>query len=112
MYVVIVATKAAGADAIREVTRADHLRFMIGHRDRLAFGGSFQAHDGSWGGMALIVEATSVQDAEAWLAVEPYRAAGVFESVTIRPFRQLVPEPSAGLLADELRAEEAKQRGR
>lgn len=111
MHVMVVATKADGADSIRTATRAEHLRFMLAHRDDVVLGGSFAAEDGSWGGMLLVIDVLSVMAARAWVESEPYHRAGLFGDVVLRPFRHLLPEPVAGLLHAELRAEVQSQGG-
>lgn len=109
MSFVVMATKTPRADSIREATRSEHLKFMIEHRDRVRWGGSFEDDHGGWGGMTLVVGADSLDDVRSWIDREPYCTAGLFESVTVAPFRQLIPEPFAGLLRAELRSEEIKR---
>lgn len=105
MQVLVVAHRARGAEPIRRAARPMHLKYMIDHRDRLVHGGSFQDDNGEWGGMLVVLEVLSIQAARDWLDREPFHVAGVFESVTVTAFRQMVPEPSPGLLADELAIE-------
>ncbi|WP_155289333.1 YciI family protein [Rhodococcoides fascians] len=109
MSFVVMATKTPGADSIREATRSEHLKFMIEHRDRVRWGGSFEDDHGAWGGMTLVVDADSLDDVQSWIDSEPYCTAGLFESVSIAPFRQLIPEPFEGLLRAVLRSEEIKR---
>lgn len=46
-------------------------------------------------GSMLIFEGDSVAEIEAILAADPYARAGLFESVTVRPWRQAVGQPLA-----------------
>jgi hypothetical protein len=54
--------------------------------------------------------------AQAFVDAEPYHAGGGFSSVTVRPWRQVLPEPAPGSLQRTLDAERAtadpRSRGR
>lgn len=39
----------------------------------------------------MIAEFASLQDAETWAAADPYVAAGVWNKVTVRPFKKALP---------------------
>jgi uncharacterized protein YciI len=103
--------KGPDGDRIRSRVRLRHLHYMIGHQAKVLIGGSVQARDGSWGGMMVVLDLPDDAHAQAWLAAEPYTAAGVFDSISIAPFRQMMPEPVPGLLDGELAAELAKHCG-
>jgi uncharacterized protein YciI len=42
-------------------------------------------------GSLIVAEFPSLADAEAWAREDPYVTAGVFRTVTVRPFRQVLP---------------------
>lgn len=42
-------------------------------------------------GSVVIAEFPSLQDARDWADADPYLAAGVYERVEVRPFRQALP---------------------
>ena len=42
-------------------------------------------------GSLLILEFPSLQDAEAWAEDDPYVRADVYESVTVKPFKKVLP---------------------
>lgn len=42
-------------------------------------------------GSVVIAEFGSLEDARAWADADPYLAAGVYERVEVRPFRQALP---------------------
>ncbi len=42
-------------------------------------------------GSLLILEFPSLQDAEAWAKDDPYVRADVYESVTVKPFKKVLP---------------------
>jgi uncharacterized protein len=103
-----VAHKREGADAVRTAHRIEHLEYMIHHQAVVLTGGSFESPDGSWGGMALILDLPDNDSADEWTTAEPYHRAGLFATTHLAPFRQLVPEPEPDLLARELLAERAR----
>lgn len=43
------------------------------------------------GGSLLVIEFESLEAAKAWIADDPYVTQGVFERVTVRPFKQVFP---------------------
>ncbi len=42
-------------------------------------------------GSLVVVDFDSLEDAKAWADDDPYVAAGVYESVVVRPFRKVLP---------------------
>ncbi|WP_371324969.1 YciI family protein [Dechloromonas sp. ZY10] len=42
-------------------------------------------------GSLIIAEFPSLADAQAWAEVDPYVAAGVYERVTVKPFKKALP---------------------
>jgi uncharacterized protein YciI len=52
--------------------------------------GPFLDESGAMTGSLLIVEAETLAQAQAFSAADPYVAAGVFQSVDIRPFKVTV----------------------
>lgn len=44
-----------------------------------------------YSGSVVIAEFPSLADARAWADADPYVAAGVYERVEVRPFRQALP---------------------
>lgn len=42
-------------------------------------------------GSLVVAEFASLEDAQAWADADPYNAAGVYESVTVKPFRKVLP---------------------
>ena len=41
-------------------------------------------------GSTVIAEFTSLEEAKAWADADPYVAAGIYEKVTVKPFKQTV----------------------
>ena len=42
-------------------------------------------------GSLMIVEFTSIQEAEHWASQDPFMTGGVYQSVTVKPFRKTLP---------------------
>ena len=47
--------------------------------------------DAGFSGSLVVAEFDSLEDAQAWADADPYNAAGVYASVTIKPFRKVLP---------------------
>jgi uncharacterized protein YciI len=85
--------------ARRQAARADHLARLTALRDagRLLVAGPCPAIDAEdpgpagFSGSIVIAEFASLEDARAWADADPYLAAGVYERVDVRPFRQVLP---------------------
>ena len=42
-------------------------------------------------GSVVVLEFDSLEEAEAWAAADPYVEAGVYEKVTVKPFKLVLP---------------------
>ena len=42
-------------------------------------------------GSVVVLEFDSLKDAEAWAAADPYVEAGVYQKVTVKPFKLVLP---------------------
>lgn len=47
--------------------------------------------DAGFTGSLVVAEFTSQEDAIAWADADPYVAAGVYERVTVKPFKKVLP---------------------
>lgn len=89
--------------------RADHYEFLVAQQHRIRFGGPTRADEGGRPEtMIIIVEAASLESAEAWIAAEPYNANGGFSRVVVRAWSQVIPETEPGALRRILADERAK----
>ncbi|MEQ1530322.1 MAG: YciI family protein, partial [Methylococcales bacterium] len=43
-------------------------------------------------GSLIVAEFDSLQEAEHWAKVDPYNDAGVYASVTVKPFKKVFPQ--------------------
>lgn len=83
----------------RLAARSDHLLRLNTLRDegRLILAGPHPATDTNepgkdgFSGSLIVAEFNSLDDAKTWADADPYIAAGVYESVTIKPFLKVLP---------------------
>jgi len=79
--------------------RPNHLARLEALRDagRLVLAGPHPAIDSpdpgpaGFSGSLVVAEFDSLDDAQAWSDADPYVAAGVYASVTVKPFRKVLP---------------------
>lgn len=80
-------------------TRPAHLARLEALRDegRLVLAGPLPAIDSpdpgpaGFTGSLVVAEFESLQAAQAWADADPYRAAGVYANVVVKPFRKVLP---------------------
>lgn len=93
---------------LRAATRAVHLEYMIAASEHLRYGGPLVDEEtGGSTGSLFVIDLSSRADLDAFLAGEPYCRSGLFQSVTVRVIRQMVPEIEPGFLLQELAHERA-----
>jgi uncharacterized protein len=79
--------------AIRAANRADHLALLESLGDRVFCAGPTLTDDGTgMTGSLLIIDFEDRAAAERFCAEDPYAKAGLFEQVTIRPWRRSLPK--------------------
>jgi uncharacterized protein len=95
LYIVYQLDKPNAQD-IRHRTREAHLAYLDRHKDILVLGGALLADDGVGRlGSVLIVNVPSRAAADAFSADEPFRKAGLFQSVSITRMRRGQWNPAA-----------------
>ncbi|OUR78969.1 hypothetical protein A9Q83_06055 [Alphaproteobacteria bacterium 46_93_T64] len=73
---------------VRMDTRPAHVDFLKAKGDALKLAGPSTADDGETpNGSLLIFEDSSLEAARAWVAADPYGAAGLFASVDVKPWK-------------------------
>src|SRR4051812_26357006 len=83
----------------RLAARPAHLARLHALRDagRLLLAGPFPAIDAEdpgpagFSGSLIVAEFDDLAAAQAWADADPYRAAGVYREVSVRPFRKVLP---------------------
>jgi uncharacterized protein len=99
MWYAIYGTDVADSLERRLGARAAHLDRLRLLRDegRLLLAGPFPAVDSNdpgpagFTGSLIVAEFDSLSDAEHWAKADPYIEAGVYASVTVKPFRKVLP---------------------
>ncbi|MEH6492967.1 YciI family protein [Halopseudomonas sp.] len=99
MFYAIMATDKADSLSNRLAARPDHLARLQTLQDagRLLLAGPHPAIDaadpGSAGftGSLVVAEFASLEQAQAWADADPYVAAGVYQQVTVKPFKRVFP---------------------
>jgi uncharacterized protein YciI len=89
LYVLICKDRPSDGLTRRMETRPSHLAYLesLGAKVRAA-GGILSDDEKEPRGSLLIIEASSLDEAKAIAAADPYAKAEVFESVEIYPWRQ------------------------
>ena len=99
MLYAIIASDAPESLDKRLATRPAHLARLeqLKNEGRLVLAGphpSIDSNDpGSAGfsGSLIVAEFESLAAAQSWADADPYRAAGVYASVLVKPFKQVLP---------------------
>jgi uncharacterized protein YciI len=91
MYALICFDRPDSA-ALRDRHRADHQKFLSENSSRILFGGPLKnTPEGASTGALIVVDCATRNEAEAFIAADPFHRAGVYESVTVRAFKQVFP---------------------
>lgn len=92
MYYAIFCTDKADSLSIRLENRPAHLDHLTAQGAKLIFAGPTLDGDEKPNGSLIVLEADSQAAAEAFADGDPYAKAGLFESVVIRPWKQVFPQ--------------------
>lgn len=77
---------------VRADNRPAHLDYLKANAERVFAAGPILSDDGERPvGSLLIMEFDNLSQARAFADGDPYAKAGLFESVTIRPWRKVLP---------------------
>jgi uncharacterized protein YciI len=99
MFYVIIGEDRAGTLDQRMAARPDHVARLqaLQAEGRLLLAGPCPAIDSpdpgpaGFSGSIIIAEFASLEAAKAWADADPYVAAGVYEKVTVKPFKKVLP---------------------
>lgn len=100
MLYAIFATDVANSLEQRMAARPAHLERLqtLQNQGRLILAGPTPAIDSpapgeaGFTGSLVVAEFASLQEAQSWADADPYVAAGVYESVQVRPFLRVFPQ--------------------
>lgn len=99
MYYAIISKDVADSLPLRKKARPEHLARLdeLKKEGRLLLAGPFPALDttepgeAGFTGSLVIAEFSSLEEARQWADADPYVAAGVYESVDVRPYKPVLP---------------------
>ena len=99
MWYAIYALDNADSLERRKAARPAHLARLHALRDagRLLLAGPFPAIDAQdpgpagFSGSLIVAEFADLEAARAWADADPYRVAGVYRDVCVRPFLKVLP---------------------
>jgi uncharacterized protein len=99
MLYAILARDSAESLPRRAKTRPSHLEYLgqLVDQGRVVLAGPHPAIDSpepgeaGYSGSLIVAEFESLEDAQEWAGNDPYMLSGVFASVEIKPFVQVVP---------------------
>ena len=103
---VFICTDAPGMEQQRLQSRPSHIEYMMAVRDITVFGGPLRDdEDTSSNGSIFCLKLPDRQAAQKFIENEPYNKMGIFESVVIRRFLQMMPQLRDKQLEEELELE-------
>ena len=92
MYAIICFDRANSAP-LRDKHRAAHQDFLKTNTSRILYGGPLKdVADGPSTGALIVVDCATQEEAEAFIAADPFERGGVYESVTVRAFKKVFPQ--------------------
>jgi uncharacterized protein YciI len=107
MLYTILCTFRPGAYAHAKALREQHYAFLAERFGEIVEGGPLLGPDGVPTGMLMVVEKPTEEAAREFIAGEPYTHGEFFESVAIRRWSHVLPEPVPGYVQSELAKERA-----
>ena len=99
MLYAIIATDVENSLENRLATPPEHLAvlYLLTLEGRVVLAGPHPAIDSNdpgpagFSGSLVVAEFDSLEDAQNWANADPYRAAGVYASVVVKPFKKVLP---------------------
>jgi len=80
---------------LRQKTRPEHLAYLATLGDAVKLAGPFLNDAGDSVGTLMVIEAADQSTAATIAADDPYKKAGLFASVEIKPWRWVLKNPEA-----------------
>jgi len=100
MLYAIISEDVPNSLSIRQSARPAHLERLrsLDEQGRIAIAGPFPAidsetpGDSGFTGSLIIAEFDNLEEAQTWANGDPYLTAGVYKSVIVKPYKQVLPE--------------------
>ncbi len=92
MHFVITCIDKPGQPELRQANRPDHLDYLSEQSGRIVAAGPTLGDDDVPIGSLLIMAFDDISAARAFADGDPYFKAGVFESVTVTPWKKVFPK--------------------
>ena len=90
MHFIIYCIDKQGSADLRATNRHAHINFLEKHRSNVYIAGPILSEDGKdMSGSLLIVDFPDIDCANKFAANDPYFNSGLFESVTIKPWKMV-----------------------
>ena len=90
MLYILICKDKKDSEGLRKEVRPDHLLYLEDFDIKLA--GPILSEDQTiMIGSLILLDCETREAAEAFASKDPYKSAGLFESVEISPFRQTIP---------------------
>lgn len=89
MLVALIALDKPDHLEVRKANRDAHIAYLKS-TDVVSQAGPFLDAAGNMCGSLIILDVDTLQDAENWAAQDPYAQAGLFASVTLRPWNKVI----------------------
>ncbi|WP_043315642.1 YciI family protein [Microbulbifer sp. HZ11] len=99
MWYAIISQDVENSLPLRKTARPEHIARLTSLKDegRLLIAGPHPAIDSEdpgeagFTGSLVVAEFASLADAQKWADQDPYMAAGVYASVTVKPYKLVLP---------------------
>ena len=94
---VMIARDVPDSVALRDKFREQHVDRVtkLHEQGRIVLAGPIKSDDEATSiGAMIAFKADNLEEAKAFVAADPYVTGGVFQTVTVQPFRQVFPEPT------------------
>ena len=95
MHFVLYCLDKRSAAQVRLDNRPAHVEFLHSWGDAISLAGPLLADDGEGMiGSMIVLEVDSRSEVERFINEDPYGVAGLFESVTVHPYKQVIKSSS------------------
>lgn len=89
MLYALICLDKPGALEVRKANRDAHIAYLKSS-GVVAQAGPFLDGDGQMNGSLIVLDVDSQAAAESWVADDPYGRAGLFDSVSVRPWNRVI----------------------